>query len=200
MKKTLFLLIINLFLFSCSKQSIDNSIDDDTGFNEILDNIPSIYADEKSVVFVNENRDEYIVKISYDDSVSYGTRRLNINGIDKTVNLNKALFSIVANKNTDLDGNLRKGILLFLNSGSGNSQSTFLSLTIENGKPIEVFPGHPVNREKITLINREFDDVYIGSRNDGVDESYNSIYYNTTIGVVGFQDNWGELWEFDRFE
>ncbi|HFD33204.1 MAG TPA: hypothetical protein ENJ28_10935 [Gammaproteobacteria bacterium] len=62
--------------------------------------------------------------------------------------------------------------------------------------------GEPVicsKSDEVVLLNVSFNDVYYNYKDDSL-TSYSEVFYNRSIGIIGFRDKNDLLWVFARFE
>jgi len=175
--------------------------------DNILEFLPSHLKEENSLIYVNElgNKKKFlavsaIVNEEYSDgSGTYTAQQIDISLIEQDA---PYPFTLALTGSAGYDGDIPGWSLHAFVYQFLTQEKTWLSLIFTESGEITTF-GAAKYDGTITLLGREFNDVYskVGADNEG--QAYNSfseIMINSDIGIVAFRDRENELWVFDSVE
>ncbi|MEL6866466.1 MAG: hypothetical protein AAFP19_18720 [Bacteroidota bacterium] len=212
MRLLFYTIIFLLFNLSCSEEnSIQVSSVEGTHLNieSLKTYLPNQYFRETAIIYRNADDDTVRLETSSNESIvdrSHNGENYKTDNFEVTLyDLTKPEFQIkllgTANyyDNEMEELQISKSIVSIL-MPFNELGTTIGSIYFENGEA-QIRFGDDF-RERITLHDRTFEEVYvlIGKQGNEIYEAYSALYLNQTVGVVAFRDEKNELWVFDRFE
>ncbi len=208
MKNLIYFSILVSLFFACDNKE-DNTASQVRQYlkiDEVKNYLPESYFQEATLIYVNSEGTEKELHIAAEEdkvqrthnNINYTTDHFEITLFDPN-NLNLQI-SLIGSTNIASDDIIVTTLFAWLMpfNQSGHTQ---VQIYFDNNLPkVELFDSF---NETITLIDKEFNDVYvvIGKNNlQEAYESYSELSINSEFGVVAFKDENNDLWRFDRFK
>ena len=208
MKNLIYISILAGLFFACNHEDENSNAQfgQHLKIDEVKNYLPESYFQEAALIYVNSAGMEKELHITAVEDIvqrthnnnNYTTDQFEITIYDpENLHFQINLIGSTNFASDDIVVTTLSGWLMPFNQ-SGN---TWIRIDFENNLPkVGLFDNF---NETITLIDKEFNDVYIAIGKNNLQEqyeAYSELNINSEFGVVAFKDENNEIWRFDRFK